>query len=540
MKFQIKTSLLKILAVVILTLAAVEIRAQQTPLFNQYYLAESLAYTSSTVFEKDRYFRFVYRDQFGGLVGAPKNFALAYNGLIGPKSAYSFNATSIDIGFIDQFKINGGWGLKLIDKGRDGLALGAQVGLSLFGLNEDLVNPDNPADIVLSNILGQSGSSLNVDLSLTYQLKALRINAVLPNVVNESLSDDAYDQINDDNAADFMIGADYTFIISPKITVKPYLGIRTKEVLGAQVDVMTELSYQEKLMVYAGYREGYGASAGFGFQLSPRLLLTYSYDLGKKDVPFLADGQNEFGIHFRLNKRADVQQAKMDAGRQVINSIRTEEIFDEKLVSLRDKEKALSYLASLEEGNRKQRNIKAQSALDALFEKVKQEKLAKYEAARLAEVETLQPQVAQEQVTVETKEVIVDNQINTTELTKEKKEEIKKTLTLVTQSISFKTASAELTDISFASLDQVVHLMSENPTVKLELRGHTDNTGDQESNLKLSTDRAMSVKAYLAANGIDSARISARGYGSTVPISDNSTAEGRALNRRVEMEIQEQ
>ena len=64
-----------IILAITVALMATEARAQQVPLFNQYYYSGSLAYPSSTVFQENRYVSFVYRDQFGGLVGSPKNFA---------------------------------------------------------------------------------------------------------------------------------------------------------------------------------------------------------------------------------------------------------------------------------------------------------------------------------------------------------------------------------------------------------------------------------------------------------------------------------
>jgi outer membrane protein OmpA-like peptidoglycan-associated protein len=72
---------------------------------------------------------------------------------------------------------------------------------------------------------------------------------------------------------------------------------------------------------------------------------------------------------------------------------------------------------------------------------------------------------------------------------------------------------------------------------RIELGGHTDNVGSAVSNQKLSLDRANTVRDYLISKGIDGARVTAKGYGHTKPISDNKTAEGRAENRRTEVTI---
>ena len=109
-----------------LALIANSAKAQQVPLFNQYYYSGSLAYPSGTVFQENRYVSFVYRDQFGGLVGSPKNFALAYGTAVKNKMAFSGNITTADIGFTSQVKISGGMGYKLFGEGKEGLSIGTQ------------------------------------------------------------------------------------------------------------------------------------------------------------------------------------------------------------------------------------------------------------------------------------------------------------------------------------------------------------------------------------------------------------------------------
>ena len=101
----------------------------------------------------------------------------------------------------------------------------------------------------------------------------------------------------------------------------------------------------------------------------------------------------------------------------------------------------------------------------------------------------------------------------------------------------FKVDSPQLNSKSFAELLKLIDFLKLNPTLKLEIRGHTDNTGGADYNLTLSRQRAKAVFDYLTAHGIDATRLSYTGYGFSQPVADNSTSEGKAKNRRVEMVV---
>jgi len=108
---------------------------------------------------------------------------------------------------------------------------------------------------------------------------------------------------------------------------------------------------------------------------------------------------------------------------------------------------------------------------------------------------------------------------------------------IVTHSIQFKIESANLQPSSLSALENVLNMLKENPHIKIEIAGHTDSTGTSEFNYKLSRLRAETVRDWLIRNGISSERLSAKGYGESKPIADNSTPEGRAKNRRTEIRL---
>lgn len=106
------------------------------------------------------------------------------------------------------------------------------------------------------------------------------------------------------------------------------------------------------------------------------------------------------------------------------------------------------------------------------------------------------------------------------------------------KSVLFEQSKTTLLPESFQELDLVVAFLKENPNVKIELSGHTDNRGVPFQNIKLSQGRVDVVREYLISKGVESKRISGKGYGGAKPIASNESEETRKLNRRVEFTIQ--
>jgi len=107
------------------------------------------------------------------------------------------------------------------------------------------------------------------------------------------------------------------------------------------------------------------------------------------------------------------------------------------------------------------------------------------------------------------------------------------------RNIFFDTGKSTLRPTSNAELDRLVKLLKDVPSLKIEISGHTDNTGSATINAKLSQDRAQAVVNYVKTKGVDTGRLTAKGYGSSQPIATNGTSTGRQQNRRTEFEIKE-
>ena len=109
--------------------------------------------------------------------------------------------------------------------------------------------------------------------------------------------------------------------------------------------------------------------------------------------------------------------------------------------------------------------------------------------------------------------------------------------TMSLKNVFFAFDSWELKAESTRELDNLVKLLIQNPTVKIEIGGHTDIIGTEGYNQTLSEKRALAVVDYIISKGIKLERLSYKGYGNSMPIGDNRTEEGRELNRRTEVKI---
>lgn len=108
---------------------------------------------------------------------------------------------------------------------------------------------------------------------------------------------------------------------------------------------------------------------------------------------------------------------------------------------------------------------------------------------------------------------------------------------VVLNNVFFESNSFDLKNESKTELNTLIELLNKNPTLKIEIGGHTDNSGIEKDNINLSENRAKSVYDFILSKGIKTERLSYKGYSSTKPLADNKTAEGKAKNRRTEFTV---
>lgn len=110
---------------------------------------------------------------------------------------------------------------------------------------------------------------------------------------------------------------------------------------------------------------------------------------------------------------------------------------------------------------------------------------------------------------------------------------------IVLRGVQFDLDKADIRPDAAVILDEAANQLSQVSGARVSVEGHTDSSGSDAYNQSLSERRAGSVRDYLVEKGVDAGRLSTAGYGESQPVADNATAEGRALNRRVELKVQE-
>jgi OOP family OmpA-OmpF porin len=106
---------------------------------------------------------------------------------------------------------------------------------------------------------------------------------------------------------------------------------------------------------------------------------------------------------------------------------------------------------------------------------------------------------------------------------------------VILRGVTFQTGRATLTPAARAVLKDIASQLVENPEYRVQISGHTDNTGSRAANLRLSIARARTVETFLEANGVPRTQVTSKGFGPDVPIASNKSAAGRGKNRRVEL-----
>jgi type IX secretion system PorP/SprF family membrane protein len=369
------SEILKWFKVAILILGFNQLRAQQVPIVNQYFQNQSFTYPSTTAFKESSQFSMLFRRQFSGLEGAPTSLILNYANRLGENMGWGANVSNLEFGLLKQTRFMAAYAYKIRFDAEHELSIGAQAGMSVFGLNDEMISVESLNDQVLLRLIGSKGSAFQMDWSISYRKNRFGVNLAVPGLINQSTSNDEYATLGDDNLPDFVGQVHYEFILDAvkRIHFTPVLSVRDRSALGSQIDLVGKVDYQGKFSVFGGFRQDYGGTAGVGVLLKPGIELTYSYDFGNSEVPFLSNGFSEFGLHFSFKKKEIRVLEQIGDWERIEKRIEEENLTSPTFLSEEERKTLSDYYYYTETGNKKIRRIKADMRYNSIFDKQKTE-----------------------------------------------------------------------------------------------------------------------------------------------------------------------
>ncbi|MBN2191772.1 MAG: OmpA family protein [Polyangiaceae bacterium] len=269
---------------------------------------------------------------------------------------------------------------------------------------------------------------------------------------------------------------------------------------------------------------------------------------GKAVAPKELKSARDAFVAAKAGPPAELAPAQLEEGRQALD--RAEESFEKNkdkpetvdlaYVALRQIELAQS-AAATEAARRDQ--VAAERDVDLLekkFQEATEARLDKTEAQLAKERSTAERTAAELEKERKARED-VEKKLSAALMSLEKiaqvKEEARGVVITLSGSVLFASGKSELLPIAQSKLDDVAKAVKDQGYKKIIVEGHTDNIGTESNNIALSQRRAEAVRSYLITRGIESAKTTAIGIGESRPVADNSTAEGRANNRRVELVV---
>jgi type IX secretion system PorP/SprF family membrane protein len=464
---------------------AQQVVSGQSPIFSNYYSNQFIynpAYIGSHGYGIANLH---YRTQWTGLEGSPTTVL----------GTFDIPVESVGIGFkmyqdkAGMFSTTGtqfGLSYKMKMSKSNALSFGLGLGYILDEINWINMLPSDRIDPVLSSI--SSTVAVEGAFGIRYSSKKLDIGFSLPQMFSRSISVKGADNAALKYFSQTVTSVSYRFDLkSQEITIKPMVLYKVAKIDRGQIDANVIATWKEMLWAGILYRSNYGYGVTTGFRTG-KLAISYAYDISTRGIGRYATSAHEITVSYHLRSlKQDKIVKEQQRLRDSIRQVRKE--------ALKLKEQQ-------------------QQATDST------------KANKVDEKPVEQPIVnkPEEPETYQLSESFKSLQIGKS---------------LILKEIYFKIGSSEMEQDSEEALKSLAQFLTDNPTAKVEISGHTDNIGNPKNNLILSQKRAEAVVFYLVKRRkIDKSRLVAKGYGDTRPVASNDDEEdGRELNRRIEVKL---
>jgi type IX secretion system PorP/SprF family membrane protein len=418
---------------------------------------------------------FSHLNQWVKVDGAPLTSMISANTLIGKSLGLGGQVLVDQIGMIQQVSAMGSVSYGLSIGKSHNIRIGASIGYNQYRIDaSDAIAFENGDPIIDGG--EQAGGTINSNIGILYQWKNLEISLGSQQLI-QSTSNMSFSGIDGFGLKRHLNGlVAYNQKIGENWMLTP--SIYTKGTNnGYQLDLNADATYKKRIFGGLGYRTSVGLIARAGIQVQDLFFIGYAYETPMSNIASYSSGSHEIilGIKFCKKKpktTPEIAETKKETPDSLNNTLRNEEI------------------SSL-------------PTLDTIV---------------ITRVDTVFIEAAVEEI-VEVKQVQAE----------------KKDFIPIEKDVLFEFDKAVVQKGSFGALESIVNILNNKSELKISLQGHTDAQGPENYNVMLSKNRVSAVRDFLLSNGINANRIVIEALGEKVPIADNSSKEGRKLNRRVEV-----
>ena len=527
----------KILLLLTVLVFSIRMQAQQIPMFSEMYFMRMLYNPALTGYNGSSNLYGFYRNQWVNLPGHPVTTgALGDISLWKDRSAVGFDVFSDKTDIIHRIHADLYYAQKVRIAKDHIISLGVTLGVAqtYIDFGNAVINDPNDPHLLLT---GKSGLAFNMNIGLAYQWKKLTVGFSVPQVLN------TYSPINTQtNYATYGMQRHYIGNVSYEISIagekyniEPMVQVKKGTAQPVQIDASVMANYKRMIFLGVGYSLDYGVAVMGAVRIGHVVTLGYAYDVPV--MTHLTYGQTKgtheiiVGINFdkwlkkgnkdkknEFAKKSDVDSIVAKMQKQIDSIQQATDSLQQTTDSLKQAS------ASLQKSN-----TDLQKTNDALqTQQQEQQELMRDMKLHLDSFENVDQQY---------KKNIAKNPAKNFPSNVGKETTAQKGDVFRLSNVGFEHNSSYLTSVSYAELDKVVDFLKLNPTMKVRINGHTDNQASEGYNQWLSDRRAKRVYDYLLEHGAPADRMSYFGFGKRTPIADNSTDEGRAKNRRVEIEV---
>lgn len=418
---------------------------------------------------------FSHLNQWVKVDGAPLTSMISANSLIGKSFGLGGQVLVDQIGMIQQVSAMGSVSYGLTVGKSHNIRIGASIGYNQYRIDaSDAIAFENGDPIIDGG--EQAGGTVNSNIGILYQWKNLEISLGSQQLI-QSTGNMSFSGIDGFGLRRHLNGlVAYNKKIGENWMLTPSIYAKGTN-NGYQLDLNADATYKKRIFGGLGYRTSVGIIARAGIQVQDLFFIGYAYETPMSNIASYSSGSHEIilGIKFCKKKpktTPEIAETKKETPDSLKNTLRNEEI------------------SSL-------------PAMDTIV---------------ITRVDTVYIEAAVEEI-VEVKQAQAE----------------KKDFIPIEKDVLFEFDKAVVQKGSFGALESIVNILNSKSELKVSLKGHTDAQGPENYNVMLSKNRVSAVQDFLLSNGISVDRIIIEAMGEKTPIADNSSKEGRKLNRRVEV-----